>query len=236
MIVSLTHITPPILLALPYHAPANALTVAAPTSFGSSGPTSSSLAVNARAAAAWTDLFVPPLVYANPHRHTHCALNIVASGYSLHLLLATTSLSPLLTRKMPFNSPPPPSEQCYLEIDDAYCSWHLKRFAANVDPRTHVIPLQRALQGHPKAGVLWEKLIVGILEGPELQLRSTTHKRNLYHGTFRNKSVLICRQVDDFVIATDSRPVAEAIIKIINRHVTTATQGTCEPTDNGIFA
>jgi hypothetical protein len=53
-----------------------------------------------------------------------------------------------------FQQSPPPSKQCYLEIDAAYCSWYTKRFAATIDPRTHVIPLERALQGHPEAGVL----------------------------------------------------------------------------------
>jgi hypothetical protein len=33
--------------------------------------------------------------------------------------------------------------------------------------------VHRALQGHPEAGVLWEKMIVSILEGKELNFRST---------------------------------------------------------------
>jgi hypothetical protein len=32
-----------------------------------------------------------------------------------------------------FQQSPPPTEQCYLEIDDAYASWHLKRFVKDVD-------------------------------------------------------------------------------------------------------
>jgi hypothetical protein len=40
-----------------------------------------------------------------------------------------------------FQQSPPPTEQCYLEIDEAYASWHLKRFGRNVDRATHVIPL-----------------------------------------------------------------------------------------------
>jgi len=60
-----------------------------------------------------------------------------------------------------FQQSPLPSEQCYVEIDDAYRSWHKKQFGTDVDPKTHVVPLGRALQGHPEAGVLWEKMIVG---------------------------------------------------------------------------
>jgi hypothetical protein len=71
---------------------------------------------------------------------------------------------------------PPPTEPCYLEIDDAYRSWYCKQFGNDIDPRKYVVPLHRALQGHPEAGVLWEKMIVGILEGKELNFRSTTHE------------------------------------------------------------
>jgi hypothetical protein len=81
-----------------------------------------------------------------------------------------------------YQQSPPPSNQCYLMIDDAYHSWYHKRFGVSLDPATHVIPLHRALQGHPEAGVLWERMIVGILEGPELGFTSTTHERNLYRG------------------------------------------------------
>jgi hypothetical protein len=135
-----------------------------------------------------------------------------------------------------FQQSPPPSDQCYLEIDDAYQSWYTKRFATTIDPRTHVIPLERALQGHLKAGVLWEKLIVCILEGPEIQLRSTTHERNLYHSTFQGGQILVCRQVNNFGIATDTRATAKAIIAIINRHVTTDSQGIGVKVAGGVHA
>jgi hypothetical protein len=36
----------------------------------------------------------------------------------------------------------------------------------------------KALQGHPEAGVLRERVIVGILK--DLNFRSTTHERNLF--------------------------------------------------------
>jgi len=78
-----------------------------------------------------------------------------------------------------FQQSPPPMEQCFLQIDDAYCSWYKKHFSINIDPITHVVPLIKALQGHPEAGALWEHMIVGILED-ELGFRSTIHERNLY--------------------------------------------------------
>ena len=89
-----------------------------------------------------------------------------------------------------FQQSPPPTEQCYLQIDDAYQSWYKKRYNANIDPATHVVPLHKALQGHPEAGALWECMIIGILEG--LGFHSTTHERNLYHGEINGELVLVC--------------------------------------------
>jgi hypothetical protein len=56
-----------------------------------------------------------------------------------------------------YQQSPPPTTKCYLLIDDAYRSWHKKRYGTDVNPKTHVIPLNRALQGHPEAGALWRK-------------------------------------------------------------------------------
>ena len=86
-----------------------------------------------------------------------------------------------------FQQSPPPTRKCFLQIDNAVRSWYQKRHNKDLDPRTHVIPLERALQGHPEAGALWERMIVGILEGPELGFRSTTLERNLYRGEIVRK-------------------------------------------------
>jgi hypothetical protein len=50
-----------------------------------------------------------------------------------------------------FQQSPPPTTQCYPAIDD-------ECFGKTIDRRTHVIPLQKALQGHPEAGALWENI------------------------------------------------------------------------------
>jgi hypothetical protein len=133
-----------------------------------------------------------------------------------------------------YQQSPPPTNKCYLQIDDAYRSWHLKRYGTDVDPKTHVIPLDRALQGHPEAGALWEKMIVGILEGDELGFTSTTHERNLYRGTIDGELVLVCRQVDDFAIASPSPAAAEKLIAVINKHATTSSKGTGVPSSQGL--
>jgi hypothetical protein len=133
-----------------------------------------------------------------------------------------------------FQQSPPPTHKCYLAIDDAYRSWHKKRYDIDVDPRTHVVPVEKALQGHPEAGALWEKMIVGILEGPELGFTSTTHERNLYRGTIDDALVLVCRQVDDFAIASTSPTAATKLIAIINAHATTESQGVGVKDDQGV--
>jgi hypothetical protein len=46
-----------------------------------------------------------------------------------------------------YQQAPPPTEKCYLTIDDAYTSWYQKRHGVPLDSRTHVIPVLKALQG-----------------------------------------------------------------------------------------
>ena len=85
---------------------------------------------------------------------------------------------------------PPPTDPCHLEIDEAYRSWYRKRFGRDIDPKKCVVPVLHALQGHPEAGILWETMIVGILE--KLGFKSVTHERNLYHGKVDGKDILAC--------------------------------------------
>jgi hypothetical protein len=150
----------------------------------------------------------------------------VAAATGLAITIADTTNA--------FQQSPPPTQKCFLEVDDAYRSWHLKRYGTDVDPRTHVVPVEKALQGHPEAGALWERMIVGILEGPELGFTSTTHERNLYHGMIDGDLVLVCRQVDDFAIASKSPTTANKLIAIINAHATTASKGIGVLDDQGL--
>ena len=150
----------------------------------------------------------------------------VAAAKSLIVTVADTTNA--------FQQSPPPTKKCYLMIDDAYQSWHRKRYGSDVNPKTHVIPLDKALQGHPEAGALWERMIVGILEGDELGFISTTQERNLYRGTINGELVLICRQVDDFAIASASTATADKLIAVINAHATTSSKGIGIPDDQGL--
>jgi len=123
-----------------------------------------------------------------------------------------------------FQQSPLPTKPCFLEINKAYHSWYKKRFNEDIDPNLYVIPLGWALQGHPEAGALWEQMIVGILQS-EFNFKSTTHEQNLYHTEVKGEVLFICRQVDDFAIASDTAVVADHIISIIDKHVSTTNKG-----------
>jgi len=78
----------------------------------------------------------------------------------MHLFFALAALHALIVivadTNNAFQQLPPPTEQCYLQIDDAYHSWYRKCYNEDIDPAMHVVPLHKALQGHPEAGALWE--------------------------------------------------------------------------------
>jgi hypothetical protein len=63
----------------------------------------------------------------------------------------------------------------------------------------------KALQGHPEAGVLWERMIVGILK--DLNFRSTTHERNLYRAEIDGKLVESTHSIKTYAMAS-----AEAVV------------------------
>ena len=113
-----------------------------------------------------------------------CLFFAVAAAMGLTILFTNT--------KNAYQQSPPPTEQCYLEIDDAYQSRYHKCFDVDIDPKDYMIPINKVLQGHPEAGILWEKMIISILEGKELGFKAMTHECNLYHGTINGETVLVC--------------------------------------------
>jgi hypothetical protein len=133
-----------------------------------------------------------------------------------------------------FQQSPPPTRKCYLYIDDAYASWYYKRFGQHLDRSAYVIPVERALQGHPEAGRLWETMIVDILS--KKNFTSTTHERNLYHGYIDGTLVLVCRQVDDYAIASVTPAIANQLLDFINSHITTQNHGIGVPSPSGVFS
>jgi hypothetical protein len=133
-----------------------------------------------------------------------------------------------------YQNSPSPSEPCYLIADEAYVSRYYKCTGIIIDPKTHVIPALRAIQGHPEAGRLWQDFILKILQSPPLNFTTTTHEQNLYRGFVDGKLVLVARQVDDFAIGSACPTTANRLIEIINSHVSTKNQGMGIATDQGI--
>jgi hypothetical protein len=110
---------------------------------------------------------------------------------------------------------PPPTFKSYLAIDDTYADWYHDKYPDR--PRITkgmVLPIIKALQGHPEAGRLWEELINSILVD-KMKLENCTHEQSLYHGTFNGEKILVCRMVDDISIACDDRKTADMFVASI---------------------
>jgi len=67
----------------------------------------------------------------------------------MHLFFALAALHALIVivavTSNGFQHSPPLTEQCYLQIDDAYQSWYNKSYNIDLDPTKHVIPLHKEL-------------------------------------------------------------------------------------------
>ena len=107
-----------------------------------------------------------------------------------------------------FAHSPGPSKPTFMKLDDAFVDWYKKRTGVTLE-RDLVMPVLRALQGHPEAAKLWEAHISGILSA--VGFRNTTHEKNIYTGTFYGEKVLMVRQVDDFALGCKSESVAKRI-------------------------
>ena len=123
-----------------------------------------------------------------------------------------------------YQQSPGPKVPCFLQIDEAYQDWYRAKFGKSIDPRTHVIPMINAFQGHPAAGRLWSEMIDGILI-EELGFKNTTHERNLYRGTIDGKDCLVCRQVDDLAVSSADPATSEKLIAAIGKRVTVESGG-----------
>ena len=113
-----------------------------------------------------------------------------------------------------FAEAPPPKQPFFIRPDRAFNEWwtnHLKRPAI---PAGHIIPVLKAMQGHPESPRLWEKHADKILR--ELGLVPTVHEPCLYSGTFNGKRILFLRQVDDFAIAAPDAKTSDMLMDLID--------------------
>ena len=133
-----------------------------------------------------------------------------------------------------YQQSPPPSIDCFLDIDDTVYDWYLRKFNVKLDRLKDVIPLYRALQGHPEAGVLWERMINDILIN-KMGFKNTAHEKNLYTGTIDGHEILVCRQVDDFASGATTKEAAESFITAIRKYVEAEYAAMGIETDGGMF-
>jgi len=113
-----------------------------------------------------------------------------------------------------FAHSPGPSKPTFMKVDDAFRDWYKDRTGILLE-KDAVLPVLRALQGHPEAAHLWEEHISDILR--ELGFKNTTHEKNIYTGTFCGEKVLLVRQVDDFAMGCKSESTAKEVYGLIGK-------------------
>ena len=112
-----------------------------------------------------------------------------------------------------------PKIPLYVRIDTPYREWWTLHKHRQPIPDNYVLPVKKALQGHPESSRSWATLIDGILQ-KKLGLKPTSHEPCLYTGTYKGKEVLFLRQVDDFAVASDDDSINIELIKQIDSYMT----------------
>jgi hypothetical protein len=116
-----------------------------------------------------------------------------------------------------FAEAPPPKQGFFIRPDRAFHEWwtlHKKRPPL---PPDYVIPINSAMQGHPKSPRLWEKHADKILR--TIGLTPTIHEPCLYTGHVNNQRVILMQQVDDFAIASTDEHTANILLDQIEDHL-----------------
>ena len=108
---------------------------------------------------------------------------------------------------------PGPEIPTYMSIDDAYAEWFREKNGYDID-RRQILPVLKALQGHPESGRLWETHISKILKS--IGFESTTHDKTIYRKVYRHNDgseeiIYMLRQVDDFALACKEEATAKDI-------------------------
>ena len=101
-----------------------------------------------------------------------------------------------------------PSMPTFMKLDDAFRDWHKERKGVWLD-KDLVLPVLRALQGHPEAARLWEEHISAILE--KVGFKDTMHEKNIHTGKFCGEKALSLRQVDDFALGCHQESAAKSV-------------------------
>ena len=113
-----------------------------------------------------------------------------------------------------FGEAPAPKQGAFILPDRAFYQWWTKHKGRERIPPGYVVPVQRAMQGHPESPRLWEKHIDDILK--DIGLVPTVHEPCLYHGKIDGKRILFLRQVDDFACAAPDQRTADILLDMID--------------------
>ena len=112
-----------------------------------------------------------------------------------------------------------PKHPLYVRVNEPYRDWWEQHMKRPPIPEGYVLPVHKALQGHPEAPRAWATKIDYILR-KHLKLRPTSHEPCLYHGTHNGHEILFLRQVDDFAVAAETSAIATEVINTIDKYMT----------------
>ena len=112
-----------------------------------------------------------------------------------------------------------PKIPLFVKIDQPFRDWWYHKYPNKHLPDNFVLPVKKALQGHPESPRSWATLINKILT-EKLHFVPTTHEPCLYRGEFHGKEVFFLRQVDDFAVACVDEDTAVEVIKAIDKEMT----------------
>jgi hypothetical protein len=104
----------------------------------------------------------------------------------------------------------------YLEIYQQYRDWYKSRKGKDI-PIGWVLPVKGSLQGHPDSGEIWQTRVNEVLEMYSFQ--TTTHEPCLYRGNFKGKQILICRQIDDMLVAGEDMKLVKDFASELSKHL-----------------
>lgn len=116
-----------------------------------------------------------------------------------------------------FSEAPPPKQGFYIQPDRAFIEWWIARGRQPIE-EGQVIPVMRAMQGHPESSRLWERHIDRIVR--KLGFTPATHEPCIYTGEVNGERCIFKRQVDDFAIATRKEETAHTFWAMVDDHLT----------------
>jgi hypothetical protein len=115
-----------------------------------------------------------------------------------------------------FGEAPPPKQGFFIQPDQAFRDWWLARGYGTLDA-DDVIPVMRAMQGHPESSRLWEKHCDKFIRA--IGFTPTTHEPCLYIGVIDGQKCIFKRQVDDFALACKTEETANKFYDMIDEHL-----------------